>query len=294
MNLINSEIGFYLDSVLIHSFLSDNERMVKKAESGAVLGLINGVKDYALSQINPNDKLGSVLNILAPAGISAIFTAMDMTWIGRLIGIAMTVFHIDVKGVLSSISGGIRGLIGNGGQTTSTAVHNVVMDAVKSHTPGASEADATSFFESKGFNQKQRDVFFIKEAIKKYELNKEAKISDVMMNLFTNQKMRTSTFLGTLLSWIARLVIAAGGFMIAGDAINKFLGRPNAIDKTYDASKPSSLPSFTSGPSSSSTQTKFKVKSSYRDVVLNSPSNSWIEKMSNDVGSIENLAIRQG
>ena len=167
------EIDFYADSFLIYSFVNDSS--IKTAQSSSVMSLIDGVKNYALSRINPNDKLGSLFNLLAPAGISALFAAMNMTWIGRLIGIAISVFHIDVKSILVSMFNGIKSLIGSGNQTTSEAVHSVVMDAVQSNTPASSESEATSFFESKSFDQKQKDVVLIKEAIK--EIQKTGKLS---------------------------------------------------------------------------------------------------------------------
>jgi hypothetical protein len=105
------EISFYVDTLIVQTILED-QTLTKKAEaSGLVMGLIDKVKEYVGNHINSEDKVGSFLNIIAPGAITVAFSAMGLRWLGVLIGLSMNVFHIDVKGILSSIYDKIKSLL---------------------------------------------------------------------------------------------------------------------------------------------------------------------------------------
>src|SRR5882724_5607663 len=95
----NGEIDFYVDTLIVSSILNNNN-LHKYADAGMITSLIDKVKGYVSNHIDPTDKAGSLINILGPGAISATFSAMGLSWLGMLIGLAMRVFNIDVKGII--------------------------------------------------------------------------------------------------------------------------------------------------------------------------------------------------
>jgi hypothetical protein len=77
--------------------------------------------------------------------------------------------------------------------------------------------------------------------------------------------------------------------MVAGDVVNKFLNRPNAIDGTIQKGHPTETVS--AAPINVSKQKKFPVKSGYVSEKYNIGESIWSEDISNDPGSIENMLI---
>ena len=71
---------------------------------------------------------------------------------------------------------------------------------------------------------------------------------------------------------------------VAGDVINKFMGRPNALDNTVQQGKPvESIPA----PKHVSTQTKFPVQPGYHE----EHAAGWAENVPNNASAIEGMLI---
>lgn len=269
----NTEIEFFVDSLLAQAFFEDS--LIKNAQSSFVSDLINKVKDYFSSKVDPNDQVGSILNLIAPGAISVAFSALGLGKLGSLIGLAMSVFHVDVKGILTSIYDRVKALISSGQKTTSEAIHNAVMSGVQEHSTPATQQEAEEFFKKQSFDQALRDIYLTKFALDK---------SAGMFDLFSSRKNKTLALLGNILSWIFRIALASAGLVVAGDAINKFFDRPNSFDNTIQNGKP------TVPPTVNKNQNKFKVNPSYTNTILNS-SSSWTEKIPNNKQAIETMLI---
>jgi hypothetical protein len=267
--------SFYLDTLIVAEF--SKPTFTKNAENFAS-SLINAAKSYFESKIDQNDKTGSVLNLLAPGVISVTLSALGLGKIGTLLGLAASVFHIDVKSIFSSIYEKIKEAVSNG-PTTSENVHNIVVSTIQQNTSPATEQEANDFFNKQSFDKTLREIHLLKLAAN----TKNAGLFDV----FSSKKSKVTNYLGLVLSWVFRIALASAGLIVAGDAINKVLNRPNSFDNTIQNGKPVE----TEKPKVVSTsQNKFKVKSSYTDKSLNSNSN-WIEKIPNNTSSIENLVL---
>jgi hypothetical protein len=286
----NTEISFYVDTLIVESILRDETLIKNSADGGLITGLIQKVKDYVSNHIDPNDKSGSVLNILAPGALSIAFGAMGLGWLGILIGLAMRVFHIDVKGILSSIYDKIKSMIGGDKQVTSAQIDDAVNSAVQEKAAPATEQEAQTFLQAKSSAQQLRDARWLKVAMIEYQhslLQKTAALPKDFFSAYSARKAKTTSLLGKVLGWVFKIALASAGLLVAGDVVNKFLGRPNALDGTIQQGKPIE----TAPALPASTQTKFKVKPTYHAENYNAGETSWIEKVPNNLSSIENMLI---
>jgi hypothetical protein len=288
----NSEISFYVDTLIVQSLLMD-EGLSKTAEGSLVSDLIEKVKSYVGNHIDPNDKAGSVLNILAPGAVTMAFGAMGMPWIGILLGLAMRVFHIDVKGALNSIHSKISESVHSGKPLSSPEVDTIVNSAVQDHAPASSDAEAeqslVELTKQKTSSQLLRDARMVKLAMIEFDHNnmqlQKSAVSMSDLKSFNAKKTVTSNILSRVIGWFFKIALASAGLMVAGDMINKFLGRSNALDGTIQGGKPVDSPA--PAPVPVSKQTKFKQQPTYHE----ERKTEWVENVPNNKGSIESLLI---
>lgn len=303
----NSEVSFYVDTLIVETLLSDGG-LSKTAQAGSIVsGLIDKVKNYFGSHVDPNDKAGSVLNILAPGVISMTFKAMGLGWLGLLFGLATNIFHINIAGILESIYGKIKSMITGDKQVTSAQVNEAVQSSVQEHTKPATEEEANQaaqLMDKKSTSQLLRDARFLKLAMVEYDtlnsgLLKEAAPS--FLSMFSSRKSTTANLLTKVLMWIFKVALASAGLMVAGDVINKFLGRPNALDGSMQGGKPTGTPSpglfsapepAPAAPANVAKQTRFPVSPSYKPSTKNVGGNNWTESVSNDKASIDAMLVQ--
>lgn len=293
MKYNNSEISLYTDSLIVATIIENNV-IIKKADgvtSGLVLSLIDKVKGYVSNHIDPHDRVGSLINILSPGTIATVFSAMGLGWFGALIGLAMRIFNIDVYGIINSIWDKLKPTIGNDKPISSSQIDAVVQNSVQEHykpaTPEEAEK-AVNMMEVKSFSQLMRDAKLVKLTMIGYEsgiLIKEAGF----FSMFSDRKSKTISILARVLSWIFKIALASAGLVIAGDVVNKFLGRPNAFDNTIQKGKP--VPDSPPPSTYISKQTKFPVKSNYIPEKYNIGESVWMENILNNDSSIENMLI---
>ena len=284
-----SELNFYVDSIIIETILKD-EKFIKQAEGSLVTSLIDKVKNYVSNNIDSNDKVGSLMNILGPGAISVAFSSMGLSWLGILIGLSMRVFNIDVKSIISSIWDKLKNVTSGDKQISSSQIDSFVQDAVKSHYKPATleEAESVKTIETKSFSQLIRDARIIKLTMINYDeevFRKEAGFFEI----FNDRKSKTASILIRVLSWIFKIAFASAGLLVAGDVINKFLGRPNAIDGTNFDKKNKSLES--DKPINVSKQKKYHVKSGYVVEKYNLGESNWTENILNNPTAIEKMLI---
>ncbi len=280
---MKSDVNFLIDTLIVQTLAEDSFHKTAEAE-GMVSQLVDKVKTYFDNNIDPNDKSGSLLNKLAPGVIWGLFKSLGFGWLGALIGLAMNVFQVDIKSILSSIYEGIKPLIESGKQTTSSAIDSVVDSAFGKHVQNTTEEEAEKaiqFFETKSY---LKDAQLVKLDMIAYQNNKFAGPS--FLSLFSSRKFKVIEILKRVLGWVFKVAIASAGLMVAGDAVNKIMGRPNALDGTIQHGKPNAAPKIEpTAPIVTSKQTKFKLNPNYDKKTYNVGSN-WVESVSNNEPSI--------
>jgi hypothetical protein len=293
-----SEISMYVDTMIVESLLSD-PRMIKNSSESMVGSLVDSVKSYFGNHINPEDKAGSYLNMIAPGTIAVIFSALGKGWLGTLIGLAINIFHIDVNGILSSVYNKIKDVLGSGELMSSSKVDDIVSGALDMFNKPATEDDLKSLPDKVS----NSDLRFVKIAmisydaiIKKADPSSFDKIKSDFSQLFSkysNKKRTIASLLGRVLGLFFKVSLASAGLMVAGDLINKMLGRSNGLDgsmkdgKSLLSDKPLiDKPVKIDAPVS--TQTKFKVNPSYRSDLHDE---DWIESYQNTDAGIESMLL---
>lgn len=301
MTYTNTEVSFYVDCLIVEALLSD-ESLLKTAQASGVFGqLIEKLTTYFGNHIDPNDKSGTLLRLLAPGAVLVLFSALNMGWLGSLIGLAMNIFHVDVKAILTSIWNQIKSLITGDKPTTSDKIDEIVESAVSSEVKPATEEEAASaanVLNTKSSVQLLRDAKMLKLAMIEYEnhkkLNKLARpgFANDFLSMFNSRKSTTVSLLAKVLGWIFKIALASAGLLVAGDVVNKFLGRPNAIDNTVQKGKPIASPAVTpSMPKVVSKQKRFPVNAGYTEENKN-VNEHWMESVSNNEVSIDSMLLQ--
>jgi hypothetical protein len=277
-----SAVSFYVDTLIAETILQDHP--IQKT-AGELSNLLSMVGSYFSAHVDPNDKAGSVLNMLAPGTIWSTLSSIGLGRWGLALGAAAAMLHLDISGMLSSIWGNIRSMLSGGHPISSDHVDAAVQSAVQEHAPqDAQHANTLSI------NSSLREAKIFRLAMDEYEkqlfrLTKEGSNNEEWLAAFGQKKPPTASLLGKLIGWVFKVALASAGLMVAGDVANKFLGRPNAIDHTYQAGK---TPADTSAPASTTSQTKFKLNPSFQNTPEPRP---WGVQITNDPGSIENMLV---
>lgn len=289
MTTTSSDISFYVDCLIIEALAQDE--MIKRADGGLVMTLVSKLKDYVSSKIDPNNKVSSVLTILAPGAISVLFKALGLGWLGALLGLAMNVFHIDVGSILTSMYSSVKNMLGSGSPLSSSQIDSMAQGAVQDHSQPMTQEEADNIaknLQSKSFDQMMQNARFVKLSMIQYKLGKISKTAG-LLDALNSRKAKTSSILSRVLGWIFKVVLASAGLMVAGDIANKLLGRSNSLDGSFQAGK-SEGPPVSSGPTS--TQTKFKMKPGYRPEMYNVGENYWSVNIPNNEQSIGNMIVQ--
>lgn len=255
-----SEISFYIDGLTVEAL---DTSLVKQA--GLMDTIKNAITSYFNAHYDPEDKVGTLLNFLAPGAVSILIGG----WLGPTFGLAMRVLDIDVASILRNIYNEIKSLLSDNKQITSGQIDNIVNTTIQSQT---GEIVKTTNL------QQLEDAKFLKLAMVSLSV-------DPTIKLAYSRKSKTVGILGKLLSWIIKVAVSSAGLMVAGDAVNKLLGRPNAFDGTLQHGKPVEAPAVP--VIRNSTQTKFSLNPSYSDT----KQNNWSENYPNNKNGVENMLI---
>lgn len=239
----------YIDEVF---YYLDN-RFDKRAQN--TQGITNTVSEYFKSHIDPNNKVASLLSMLAP-GAFLLFFKGKFGWWSVLASLLLSTFQIDISKMFSSIFDSFKSILSSSGKITESQINSIVDQQVASKS---SEAN---------LNLKLIKMSFItKKAIA------------------GEQNFRG--LLGLIFKTIFKVGATSAGLLVAGDVINKTVGRPNAIDHTIHEGKPiddNSIPkSFTP------TQKVFPLSKSYSDQKYNS---NWTISCRNNESSISDKLVQ--
>jgi hypothetical protein len=248
------DLNIYIDYLTANEILSD--RLQKKAQGGFIAPLLGTVENEFKSHFDSNNKLDSVINFLGPGAVSTLVKLLTGSWwMSALAGLLFSIFHVDLASIIHSMWNALFGDI-KSGTVTPSKIDSVANDIAGSF--GAiSEAN-------------EHDLYLIKLAV----LNKTAILgSSKVIGLVTK-----------IIGFIFKTVLTSAGLMIAGDVANKAVGRPSGfIPGTLFGGKETNVQPETVH----STQTKFKVSPSYKDVKhINT---NWIENITNNKYNIENM-----
>jgi hypothetical protein len=227
-------------------------------------------------------------------------------WIGWLIALAMRVFHINVSEIVGSIWNTLKSSLSGGKQVSSAHIDEVVSSAVEEHSKPLTEDDAEKAKEEldkqKTAHRILRDAKFLKLALIEFKREnanmavwaapRRMVASPGLLDMLMGRQSTTKTLLSKILGWVFKISFASAGLMVAGDVVNKMIGRPNAWDGSYQAGKPTQQsaqqPAFVAPTPK---QTKFPVNRTYNDVKHNQGNDRWTESIPNEESSIENLLI---
>lgn len=251
---MSDDLKYYVESFLVSSL---NENLNKFASDDLISSTAGRVKDYVDQHINPDDKVGSFLNLIAPGAIATTLNAVGLGGFGTLIGLSLRVFHVNVWDILKDLYNKFRILLSHQQSITPQLVDNLVVDSMKKSTPQALASNYQLLNEIRQIKLSILNPEFSKFAVKSSQLG----------------------MIQSILSWFFKTALAAAGLMVAGDAVNKVLKRPNALEKTL---KPT--------PQYQSRQNIFKINPSYSESARD-PNSNWIENIPNNSSSISQLLI---
>lgn len=305
----NSEtLNYYINYTVTESLLSEDGFSKKAQLSDMMSGVTDSIKNYFGSKVDPNDRVGSFLNMIAPGAIAVIFKSLGFTKLGLLFGLAMNIFNIDVKSILSSIYQKIKEVLSGGKMLTPQETQSIVNDSVdgSAKKPTQEDADRAQQLVDKGqakdASKVFRDVRLIKMAMSQYEKEGFEKVAQRyrrptstsdFFSLFSSKQEETSGILKRVLGWIFTVALLSGGLMIGGDLIkSKILHTPNSLDGSMKDGHPTQQAAPAAQQTHQVTQTKFKVNPGLSDPPKNQGQNLWTESVSNDKASIESMLIQ--
>lgn len=253
----NSKLKFYYDTLILEESLSN--KFNKQAGIGS--NIVSAVKDYFSSKIDPDNRVGSFINLISPGVIYQLFNAIMPGKFSILATLVMTTMNIDLGSLLTSIWEKFKSALSTKSTISNSEVDSIVSSSVQQHA-----------------SQKLSSIDFNDAQLFKLALygNKEA----ILKLAYDNKK---TSVLTTILSTIFKVAASAALFNVAGDLTNKALGRPNSFDGTIQHGK-----EVKSIPPPSSKQTKFKPNPSYFDNQIS----NWSENVTNNNQSISNMLVR--
>lgn len=273
-----SEISFCVDTMLVEAVLAE-PKLYKTA--GVISDFMDRAKEYFSAHIDKKNPTSSVFNILAPGAVSLLFSAIGLGKFGLLIGLLMDVFHVDVYGLFRSIASKIRGMVSGGEKVSSSQIDSAVNESVQETATPTTLEDAQRGYQALQQKNQQDgswaddnkvysslelldDANMFKLALIHYEhqkmrLTKEAAGFGSFLSGFGSTRAKGTNILAKIFGWIIKIALVSAGLMVAGDVANKVVGRPNALDHTYQAgAEPKEEVAV--APALTVTQTKFPLK----------------------------------
>jgi hypothetical protein len=222
--------------------------------------------------------------MLAPAGITEIFSLFGWGKLGWLLGIGASMLHIDVASMVRPLWETVKNSLNRGQGVTPAQIDSAVSQSIQSNTADQSPADDMH----NRVAQDLREARMLRLALEQYDhqmlrLTKEP--SKLLLSYAAGKAARAS-LIGRILGWIFKTVLMAAGLMVAGDLGAKMLGMPNALDHTWHPGQQSSSPAAI--PTPVTTQTKFKPTGAGTEAAPQ----PWSENVTNDPGSIQNMLVQ--
>jgi len=278
------KIKYINDQILIHILEYGSNAKFASFDTS----FFNSVKGYFQNQINPENKIGSLLDLLAPGSLVMTVSRLGFPKLGIFLGIIVSAMGIDLTAIYSSIFNKFKNLIQN---------NNVTEDNVQTIITSTIDSQDTEISENELKNLQSLPLSVISYDDAKL-FHKISSLSDVILiKKFakSNIKKKTLGILGTILYYFFTAALAAVGVNVAGQAVRKMVGKPNAFDGTLK--DPTKMVENTgSQPKQDITQIKskqslFTINPNYTDTKYNTSANAWIENYPNTTSGISNMLI---
>ena len=187
----NKQIDFYMDLLIVEALVG-NSSLLKTAQTQDIVStIIEKVKDYFGTKVDPKDKAGSILNMLAPGIIRATFGAMGVPWLGFFLGLAASVFHFDIASILEKIIGELKEELSGDKKVTSSKVKQIAQSAVESQNTKPSQEDASSAAkeaDKAGINIGQEEINKVNDGSFASQLRAAKLIRIAMEDCFINKE----------------------------------------------------------------------------------------------------------
>lgn len=261
------------DIIIIEAFLNNNKFEKIASESWTDL-----VKNYVLSHVKPGEEISSVLALLAPGAIGVMFSALGPGFglIGKLLVLLTGVFNVNVQQIFHKIYEAIKANVTSGKKLTKSDIDSIVDSSV------GEQKDAEEVKKEGSLEQQLRQNELFKIAMfESNQLQKQAFMGSKKTLALDIFKKFLKTFFFVVLGSVSGI--------LAGDVINKAVGRPNAIDKSLDRGTPTETSIST--PVVTSKQSVFKLNPTYSNTIKNTSSHAWSERCLNEYNAISNLII---
>lgn len=267
-----NKLSYDIDALIVGTICNDSLSKISSTDS-IVSSVVSKVTSYFDQHVDKSNKAASFLNLIAPGAITLGFKAMGLGGIGTLIGLAASVFHIDFASIFASIYGKIKSLLFSKKPITPDMVDSLVSDSMSPASGNDEEVQPA---------MTKLEMLDSAPLIKASLMLYEAELNTIFfVKTAAYSRVKSISLITTILSWFFKAALSAAGLMVVGDMINKFVGRPNALDGNLKSGPAPTTSTFTSK------QTKFKVNPSYQD----SAKENWAEDVSNSSSGITNMLL---
>ena len=282
----NSEVSFYVDTLLVETILSD-DKFHKTA--GFVSDVLSKVKDYFGAHIRKDHAVADVLQVLAPGFLWVFLQGIGLGKWGFLIGLLADVFHVNIPGMLAALYEKVKEMISGGEKVSSSQIDAATSEVAKQYSATSGSQEAEQGLQALRQKQQQQESAQADDhkVYSSLELLDDARLFRLALINYEHEKMRLTksgaglnpldfltgysstkakgtSILAKIFGWIVKIALFSGGLMLAGDAVNALLGRPSALTGTYQAGRDDTSLTEPSKPSAPpkprSTQTKFPSK----------------------------------
>lgn len=272
----NSKVQLYMDTLIIEALLSD-DLMIKNAQSGIIGSIIKKIKSMVSDRINPNDKLGSAIDLIAPG----ILMATGFPILSMILELAESWFGVKPSDSMKDIGNEIKSLISGGIKPHSSDIDAIAQRTTSSHfgTPSQSDLEAAQTKPLTKYQFTLRDAKLYKITLLHLQDQQLIKQGGWLSSLgrFVGLSSLTSSALAKIIGWIFKVVLASAGLMAVDDAIHSVMGSPSHVDYSPSgAGNTTTTPTYSTISFHTPTQTIFKINPNYTEERLNS-TDHWIE-----------------
>ncbi len=282
--MTNSKVQVYMDALVLETLLSE-DLLIKNAQSGIVGSLVEKIKSLIAGHINPDDKIGSVVNMLAPG----LLWGLGFPITSIILEIAESWFGLNIANILRDVGGEIKSLVTGGHKPSSSEIEGVANRAVQSNAGGeptqsqfdnALQHPLSALTALTSFNSLSlREARLYKAALLHIRDNDLIKTAGLLSTLgrFVGLKTYTTSALASIIKWVVVTLLAAVGLLAVDDAAHSIVGSPSKTDFSGPSSHDNEHSTTVTLPVS--TQTVFKVNPAYQEERFNTTKH-WIEPVS--------------
>lgn len=289
-----SNIELLYDISLLETVMAE-PGLYKKA--GLEQDILSELSAYFKSKIDPAHKTESIIDLLAPGVIFLSLKAMGLGKIGSLISLVLSMYHVDVSSLYSSIFNELKPSIASGNKVSYSQINSAVNSAAQSalsappvspaaqsaiqsilsaptESPTAQQASDHKYSAAELMHEARLTSLAIADY--EYQSLRLLKVATIPKFAVQGGKAEKVSLLARIFGIIFKVALASLGIAFAGDVANKVLGKPNSIDGNYQTkiNPTETVP----------TQTKYKSKGTQ-------PLPSSVNE-SNTPNNIENMLVQ--